>query len=533
MSRMRYSQLLHLVMQHDWLRFVCYPVCIFFLLYFLCFCGLVINPDANIDITFGAAAWMAIQTGVSCALVASLGLAIGRLVKVVHVIIVVLLYYAIAIDLVETFVRSHFHDEVLENGCVWLIVLRNSSWREVFEFILENVGACDWFLFGAYVLSLLATFLLIIRIPVSSPNPRSLVCCFACCVAFVVAFSPPLPYLDCLSQELFSVRQLGLFKEFTDGFTFASLSEIGRNKPNCARYVAECSRDNQPFGVVVFGESATRHHWSLYGYSRRTTPMVEALAEEVVVFSAVRASYWLTIQAMISMLTGKHHLEAAGCCALPSIIRSVGFSCYFFSGQNHWGHWDGADALLFSQCNSKKYLSDSRDSVAHWDHDLIKEMIPAVSDKRVNLCFVHLMGSHFDFAKRYPSSFSAVPDNLEDEIAKAFPSCKNKIASYDNSIAYTDMVLGDMIGEVRRLRPCSFVLYVSDHGESPESSSRDVSQAGVWDVPMIVWTSEEYKRRFPDVLDALEQRKNETMTNVAVFGIVLDLMRIREANANE
>lgn len=55
--------------------------------------------------------------------------------------------------------------------------------------------------------------------------------------------------------------------------------------------------------VLVIGESTTRQHMSLYGYTRPTTPKLEALRGQLTVFNEVFASRPYTIEALQQILT--------------------------------------------------------------------------------------------------------------------------------------------------------------------------------------------------------------------------------------
>jgi len=74
------------------------------------------------------------------------------------------------------------------------------------------------------------------------------------------------------------------------------------------------------------------------------------------------------------------------------------------------------------------------------------------------LIVVHLRGSHFDYAKRYPIDFAAFkPDADCDE-----RNCT--INAYDNSILFTDYLLSRFIEDIKGREALLF--YVADHGES-------------------------------------------------------------------
>ena len=106
------------------------------------------------------------------------------------------------------------------------------------------------------------------------------------------------------------------------------------------------------------------------------------------------------------------------------------------------------------------------------------------------------------------------------------------IADYDNSIRYTDGVVGDIVETVRKILPNSFVIYVSDHGETPETISRDISRPGVWEVPMIVWLSPGFRNRSERVR-ALDSLKDRPIKNDVLFDLVLELAGVRKVDAEE
>ena len=505
-----------------------YPVFVFAALFLLVALEAAIDGESHASLAGSGAFWVVVHTGLSCMLVASLSFAFGRFAKAAHVCVFAVVAYAFFADLCELYVRRHFPDETLLHGTVWISVLRNSSWGEVCEFLSRNVGWGEWMVLALFAMLVVAGAAILVRFPVARPDIISLLACLGCCVLFSVCTCSFPPHEDLLAQCLFDsgFRDFG-FKDVD----FDAMMDVGREVPPNGMFVAECERESQPFGLVVFGESATRRHWGLYGYPRDTTPRLSALSDELVVFSSVRASYWLTLQAMVCMLTGEELENAPGRFALPSIIKSAGLASSFASGQNHWGHVDGADTLFFRHSVRRTFLADYAAYGAYWDGDMIGVLRPDfAATSGVDVCFAHFMGSHFEYAKRCPFGFSRFSPDLSDDVSKAHPNRAVEIVAYDNSIAYTDSVVADMIECVRASRACSFVLYVSDHGETPESNDRDIAQECLWEVPMVIWLSDGYRTRFPEVVASIESRKDKPMTNSAVFGLVLELLRIHAVN---
>ena len=81
---------------------------------------------------------------------------------------------------------------------------------------------------------------------------------------------------------------------------------------------------------------------------------------------------------------------------------------------------------------------------------------------------------------------------------------------YDNTIAFTDLILGQMVEMLKSLnRPC-FLVYLSDHGETPSSPHwRDASSPDLLAVPFIVWFSKEYRVRYPEIVAAVSALADE------------------------
>ena len=503
-----------------------YPIFVFVMLFLLSIFESCIDCESHVPGQLRMIVWAIFQTSVSCVLIASAVGAFGIFAKVLHAFVFAAVAKAFLADLCEVFIQEHFPEEALWNGDLWLMVLKNSSWTEISEFISCNVGMAELLKITALLFALISVFMIVIRLPVSRPNVKSMSASLACVIAFTCCTFLRLPDCDLLAQLLFDSK----IPEFKmDKLSFETLVDTGNLVPEPNVFVAMCDKSEQPFGLIVIGESASRCHWSLYGYHRRTTPMMDALRKELVVFSSVRATYWQTIQSMFCMLTGNELKEIKKRYALPAVLKSAGISSSFVSGQSHWGHIDGADAVLFAQCARKTWLSDSNRAGNYWDGNLIDVMrSDLVLTSGVDVCFAHLIGSHLQFTNRYPRELTTFRPDFNDDLTKSCPPHKAaEILAYDNSIAYTDLVLSDMISCVRAARSCSFVLYVSDHGETPETHIRDVSHNGLWEVPMVIWFSEEYRRRFPDVITEVVACKDDEMTNAVVFDLVVKLLRIR------
>ena len=149
-------------------------------------------------------------------------------------------------------------------------------------------------------------------------------------------------------------------------------------------------------------------------------------------------------------------------------FRKRGYRPVFIGGQPKWGRYCGVEHLVFSACETRTYINERR---VMPDEELVgylrREM--AVEPERPFVIFVQVCGSHFPPDRRVPPSFET-PEDFD---------------AYDRSVAYTDSVLGAMI-EI--LPPETKLVYVSDHGESPDAPTwRDSNAPSMWRVPLLVY----------------------------------------------
>lgn len=224
--------------------------------------------------------------------------------------------------------------------------------------------------------------------------------------------------------------------------------------------------------VVVLGESMTTDRMSLYGYSKPTTPFLDRMRDKMSVWGPVRAADTSTVKALRFMLT-RATVEEPRCAIETAAValRRRRYRPVLISAQPKWTRRCGVGQMLFAACESRIYLADNERGHGVWDHELVdylkREM--AVEDERPFAIFLHLQGSHFDPKYRVPPDFST-PEGLDD---------------YDRSVRYTDAILGAIC---KALPPRTVMVYVSDHGETPDAPSwRDARSPSLWKVPLIVY----------------------------------------------
>lgn len=254
------------------------------------------------------------------------------------------------------------------------------------------------------------------------------------------------------------------------------------------------------FGVLVIGESATRNHWGLYGYFRNTTPEMEKLRKDLLIFDdAVSADVVTSPNCLLMFSTSEFpSMEPLDYTAF-SVLKAAGFKIICISNQFRLGPFDGPVNILYYGAHPKEFLqeqnSNGKDEVVL---DRVKKYLSETEAPA--LIIVHLLGSHTRFNQRYPQSFDRFGRMAHPREAEFSDKTFRHINEYDNSILYTDHVLGRIAAMLRELKSPGYMLYVSDHGECPESPvgrSKTSTAPSFFEIPMIFYANDAYRKSFP------------------------------------
>jgi len=246
--------------------------------------------------------------------------------------------------------------------------------------------------------------------------------------------------------------------------------------------------------VVVIGESVNKTHMSLYGSDLKTTPNFDRIKDELSVFKNVNSSYCYTLKALNGTLCFDEKFNHGD---IITFFKQAGFKTFWFSNQYVVGFDDNLIAMVGSLADSKKFINKSycvSFSSPGYDEKLLEYFNEAILDKSPKkIIFVHLMGSHYTYSKRYPSNFDVFKPKNSGKKAVG-------VAHYDNSILYTDYLLDIMLNKLKSLQTNAYLLYFSDHGEdvtddpkSPHSHIETLATPPMFDIPLVVWLSEKYK----------------------------------------
>ena len=329
------------------------------------------------------------------------------------------------------------------------------------------------------------------------------------------------------------------YKEASRNFKFDARSEHSATAPEVY--------------VMVVGETARAHNFSLYGYPRNTNPLLSKTP-------GIKAFPNVTTQSNTTHKSVPMLLSAASAedferlfheKGILAAFKEAGFHTVFISNQlpNH-----SFIDFLGEQADEHYFLKKEDASQGnHYDEDLLQkldEILPLADASssahyhyRYRKLFVvlHSYGSHFNYQERYPRSFAYFKPDSRSE-AKS-ENRRDLLNAYDNTIRYTDYILHGIIELLQKWegiqtktdgvygQPISAMLYTSDHGENifdderclflhaaPKASDYELH------VPFIIWTSEGFSKQYPDILKALgENRTKQVQSSLSAFHTMLGI----------
>ena len=286
--------------------------------------------------------------------------------------------------------------------------------------------------------------------------------------------------------------------------------------------------------VFVIGESANRNHLGVYGYFRDTTPKLHQRHKELLFFPKIISGATHTIPSLRKILL----LQGDETASLIDLFNQANFKTFWLSNQTvaAEGKYIGTSQIA-SRASVKVYKNMARDEgrSTQTDEVLLPELQKALHDPAPNkVIFLHLLGSHLQYALRYPPSFGYFQD--DKDIPKT-PWRKGRathyINAYDNSIRYTDHVLDQVIAMMEKRPEQSFVLYFSDHGQEvydirPLRGQVEKNPTrNMLDVPFILWLSDAYRKSQWDFVRQLEMSVGRAFIMDNFTHSAAELARIR------
>ncbi|MSQ66483.1 MAG: DUF1705 domain-containing protein [Limnohabitans sp.] len=285
--------------------------------------------------------------------------------------------------------------------------------------------------------------------------------------------------------------------------------------------------DKQLVVVLVVGESARADHFGLNGYARATTPRLAA-TPGLVSFSNARSCASATRISVPCLLTRATELDSKRSSdetSLISMFRRFGFDTAWISTNQIYGTYDTPVTAVANEAQ-RQIFPITMQNFQHGalDEELLepfRKFLARPSPRK--LVVLHQRGSHWHYHDRYPPAFQKFTPTCHGNTSPSACKVTQLINGYDNSILYTDHVLGSVIGALGEQN--ALFLYTSDHGQSlgedgyfTHGAPERLEQRHV---PMMWWASDSFRQQHPAVMSTLLTKRRQPVSHDHVFHSVL------------
>ncbi|WP_034058153.1 sulfatase-like hydrolase/transferase [Lacinutrix jangbogonensis] len=294
------------------------------------------------------------------------------------------------------------------------------------------------------------------------------------------------------------------------------------------------SKNEKPqVGIVIIGESTSRWHMQLYNYNRETNPILSKMKDELFIFNDVIAPEVMTIKSLEKSLTLSDHNnpKAENNFSIVQLANAAGFETFWISNQQPVGFTESTPTIIATAAKHKQFLATDSYFYSIYDEALIPEIRNAIkTESKRKLIFVHLIGTHRLYPKRYTKEFDYF-EGVNERTKYKTAYSKAKVNEYDNAVRYNDFVVSEIIKLTKAENENSFVVYFSDHGDDVFDTQDFVGHHGhkgskpMFDVPFLAWFSDDYlnNNKRIDTLNNYENRKYNAEDFIYSFSDIINL----------
>lgn len=287
----------------------------------------------------------------------------------------------------------------------------------------------------------------------------------------------------------------------------------------------EHAAHNAPNLIYVVGESLNSVNMSLYGYGRKTSPKLDAIAEkgQLLAFKNAVSVGTRTISSVPHMLTGFQSIDPTGkIYSMPTIFnyaKSAGYYTGLITAQEL--KWRNLDQLLVDKDvdvykNGTAFSPKVDVLMGADDMDVLEQgALPFIEQAKQAgkpyLLVIQMNGSHYPYNTHSPKS---VKQFLPEKEA-------NGLNAYDNTVLYTDLVLSRLFNSIEDPEN-TWAFYSSDHGQGvmDEESrfNRGFEKQVVYN-PLFVFSSQNNIKK-------MAKNEHKPISQVDIFYTLLSLMQL-------
>ena len=284
--------------------------------------------------------------------------------------------------------------------------------------------------------------------------------------------------------------------------------------------------------ILIIGESARAQNWDLYGYHRETNPVVRRWRDEnpnnFVLFprcvSAGRVTR-VSVTSMLSTETCEHFSSFYKKPGFIHVFRKAGFKTFVASTQPENGFYGGLQNMLLKDAEVTKFWKNPPK-----DMGLLPQLEEYLSDPAPKkLIILHINGSHYKYSARYTKEFKRYT-RKKNEHEKLF-------STYDNSLLYTDALIGKVFALAKNHQSPAMVLYTSDHGENLndfndknyQHGSKNINRFEI-NVPMICYFNNQFTTQKPSFVKNVYANHKRQLSHDIIAHTLLGFAKLHDKN---
>lgn len=291
--------------------------------------------------------------------------------------------------------------------------------------------------------------------------------------------------------------------------------------------------------VIVIGETSRRLNWSLFGYSRDTTPRLDEIKDDLILFKHVTSNATNTILSVplaLTRATPATRRVARSEKSVITLLKQAGFETYWISNQERSDVLSNPISQIALEADHVSFPADVRpgDPTGRFDSNLLTRLEDGLAHfpkDRKAVIFLHMEGSHFGYRERYPASFARFHGGETEP--RILPGRQTRlIDEYDNSVSFTDYVVRGVIDRLALCGCKAGLLYFSDHGERLfDNGLADhdfghgfptISRAEI-EIPFFVWLPRAYRQANPARVAQLRANAQSAAQLHNLFETITDL----------
>jgi glucan phosphoethanolaminetransferase (alkaline phosphatase superfamily) len=250
---------------------------------------------------------------------------------------------------------------------------------------------------------------------------------------------------------------------------------LTRKEPRPRQTVSLSARNVDLNIIFVVDESIRSDHLSVNGYSRETTPYLDALRDQgkLITWGDALAGETLSFLSNNALLTGVYPAGDPRTETAPSIFqyaKARGYKTHYFDA---WGpaFWLGRPEDLGSIDLHKHNGHYPKTPSYDLDEAIAREVHSIVAATQGNFIWINKHGAHLGYQRCYPPDRAVWKpewrngDGLShmEDLAKR----ERLVNSYDNALHYNlEAFFSELLGPSESILGNTYILYTSDHAET-------------------------------------------------------------------